>query len=326
MVMLGCALYFEMEGVAVLADALGSSATFTRDGMVLRLDLPKEPDEFKFGRVEVHGQVDPRVYDPTVALIPRSDDLIEVRLVRVVVNVEADIDPDDADADNELLQRVIGVASTLTSDFSAWVWVHGQVWNQPTGEFPRLVSDAQLVDVERSVSLRTRLFQGLRIAILPKEPLLSASAFRALASKAESGPPSVAELLLAEAQHYLWNPAKPAPDRAILIAAIALETRVKKVLRECAPVDRRELVEALIGNPRDYSMALVELFHTVMHGAVGRSLNEESPDTFKQVRKLVEARNGIVHRGETKTAEEARGFVDAAVSAFGWLDAIPVSD
>ena len=107
------------------------------------------------------------------------------------------------------------------------------------------------------------------------------------------------------------------------MAAIASELKIKDTLRQKTPDHRRELVEVILKNWREVDIAIAELPHKPMKGAIGRSLHEDDPDLFAAVRALFTRRNAIAHRGEAPTLAEARDSVGAAVGLSAWLDSLP---
>jgi hypothetical protein len=317
----GCELFFEVEGIIVSGDALGASVTYRRPGFKLRLDLPRAQNEFKFPRIEFVDD-EPRDKIPSLAYVNVSETTFEVRLVRVVVNIESDeTEPDDA-AKTRLLLDVISEAQRFVGDLTDWIWVNGQTWNEPRGRYPKLVSSVGLIDLDAKLYKGIEIGQAGTLRVLPEDAPLSSEALQHLGERAETGPPELAYLLLAEARHYLWTTHTLAPDRAILVAAMACEIRVKAVLRENAEPTARALVDIILSNPRDVSVAAINLFHKTMHATVGRSLHDERKPLFAKVQSLFETRNKIVHSGTVTDFEQAEPLVAAAVEAFEWLDSV----
>jgi hypothetical protein len=332
--------YFELEGLVIHPDALGTSGTVRAgDDLVVRIDLPGSADAFKFGRVGPvlsDGAADPRDYEPTSALLKHSDTTYEARIVRVVANLNAPFGASDhADwAEPEALaladstrNRLLEACVTALTNFTEWVWVHkGQVWNSPSGEYPRLVSTVQLIDVDGRVAFGPLVGRAGDIRILPGESFLTRDDVTEIAALTEtSGGPDLGELLLAEARHFLWRTERLAPDRAVVLAAMASELSVKRLLREGTAGSVGEMVTLLLENPRDWSMAAIALWDKAMAAAFGHSLRTERPDLYKSLDRLFQRRNRIVHRGEATDVQAAWTLVGAAVDAALWLDAVRAS-
>jgi hypothetical protein len=113
---------------------------------------------------------------------------------------------------------------------------------------------------------------------------------------------------------------RPLVQQAILVAAVAVEVKTKATLRRVTSADKAALVDLILDNPRDVSVAAVNLLHRTMEASIGRSLQKDDPALFRAADRLFIVRNGIAHRGEAPTGEEARELVDAAVRIFDWLD------
>jgi CRISPR-associated endonuclease Cas1 len=89
-----------------------------------------------------------------------------------------------------------------------------------------------------------------------------------------------------------------------------------------ASPEARSLVELLIASPRDWSMQAAALWDKALQAVAGRSLKSERKQRWKVLDSLFQHRNGIVHRGEAKTPEEAKEVVAAAAEAGSWLDSV----
>jgi len=137
--------------------------------------------------------------------------------------------------------------------------------------------------------------------------------------------PATALALLADARHLAT---RPPYDwlRAVLAAAIATEVRVKQALRSAATDDARPLVDFLLDNPRDASVAAANLFDKAMQAVCGRSLRNDDPGLFKEVGSLFRVRNEVAHHARRPTAEQGARAVQASVGAFAWLDSLPGPD
>jgi hypothetical protein len=144
-----------------------------------------------------------------------------------------------------------------------------------------------------------------------------------LATGHQEIPPALA--LLADARHLSMRPPQDWL-RAVLAAAIATEVRVKQALRSAATDDARPLVDLLLDNPRDASLAAANLFDKAMQAVCGRSLRIEDKGLFKEVESLFRVRNEVAHHARRPTAERGARAVQAAVGAFAWLDSLAVAD
>jgi hypothetical protein len=136
------------------------------------------------------------------------------------------------------------------------------------------------------------------------------------------------DLLLADARETLFQPISPSmiaasePDtrRAVLLAAMASEIKIRETIRERTPPDRQEIVELFLSSYREVDAAIAALPGKAMKAAVGRSLKDEDVRLFKAVGELFTLRNGVVHRGVEPNTAEAREVVTTAVELSAWLD------
>jgi hypothetical protein len=137
--------------------------------------------------------------------------------------------------------------------------------------------------------------------------------------------------LLADARETLggtgWESALAAARRdvrrAVLLAAIASEVKIKDTLREKTPSHQKDLVDVILKGWREVDIAIAQLPHKAMRAAVGRSLHKDDPRLFDAVEKLFTLRNRIAHDGVEPTLSQAREAVTAAVQLSAWLDGLP---
>lgn len=132
----------------------------------------------------------------------------------------------------------------------------------------------------------------------------------------------VGETLLAEAVHLARYTLTPHASRALLMAAIACEVQVKAKLRTLASDQRRPLLDLMLDNPRDWSLAAAAMFDKLAEAAVGRSLRHEDPNLFRAIDALFQARNAFAHRGVQPSRREAISAAEAAEKAFDWLETL----
>ena len=98
------------------------------------------------------------------------------------------------------------------------------------------------------------------------------------------------ELSLADAGYFARRLRPAEVQRAVVLAAVAVELKVKAVLRARAVGESaKQFVEIIIENPFDVSVAVKDLFHKTMKATIGRSLSDESPELFKAIGNLIYA-------------------------------------
>lgn len=135
-----------------------------------------------------------------------------------------------------------------------------------------------------------------------------------VAATASVDPFTVADTLLADARAVYWPAECRAPDhpRAVLLAAIAAEVRVKAALLELASPEHDALVRVVIYNPRDITQSVPQLLHKTLDAITGRSLHRGAQGALKS--------NRVAHDAYLPTAEEGRDAVRYPRLLFDWLD------
>lgn len=332
---IGAEFYLELDGLTGDRAILGESITLHRDVARYRIDLPDGPNAFTFmrvggPRVGTNQGADPRDYDPTLAVLDSgSSNLVVIRLVRIVGNVESSLsadtfDPNDADGKQEysrVFRHLYDGVLALARDFSAWTRFEGnQYWAEPEGRYPRIVNMVSLVDIDAQRGLRISQGRAGMIRIVADENMLDLARLRrvkdALVAEQQLG---VEELLLLEARYILAGEQVIQADRATLLAAIALEVMVKKVLRDVASSGQAELVELLLNNPRDWSMSAHGLFSKALAAVSPSSKSTPDKALSTRVQKLFTERNKIAHSGAMVSLDDARRHVETAFLAFEFL-------
>lgn len=317
-------MYFEIDGLHCEPQVLGESLTVERQDILYRVDLPSRRESFSFTHASVDGPSAPRDYEPTVALVELHDDFVEVRLIRVVINLEVP-DPwnpqDSTNGETAVLRKLISESRAIVTDLCNWTRVlEKQDWMSPPERLPRLVSQAQLIDIsdpESATLLPTMILSAGSIQVLPEKGILDRAGLARVGTALQSrGSPRPDDLLLADARHLVhWRKGPSDPELAILLAAMAVEVRTKAVLQDLATGDQADLVTLLIDNPRDWSLSAHAHFAKAIEAILGRDLGKEWRRTARAVQGLFEARNQIAHRGKKFGVEQARVHVDAATVA-----------
>lgn len=319
-------VFYEVEGLRVEADVLGSTViAYDHDGVIVRVVLPDADDgftipTFRSKLTAANHDPDPRDDVGDSKSLLRSGDDYEVRIVRAVANT-------DGDTFQQVRDSLLEATRIAVTNLTEWVWVRkGQVWNAPSGEYPKQISPVSLFNIDDSTG-GTEIGGSASFRVIPRSTEVTGQDLVEISRLCvEDSRPSLAELLLAEGGHYLWRPERLAADRAVLMAAIACELAIKSALREFADPSDLLWVDLVVNNPRDISVAAANLWHQAMKAATGRSLSEEDGALYKRLGRLISKRNGIVHRDERVDAAGARNLVGAAVEAFAWLRTIDHRD
>jgi hypothetical protein len=135
------------------------------------------------------------------------------------------------------------------------------------------------------------------------------------------------ETIATEAEPALWDmflaDANSAVElhHSVVLAAIACEIAIKTSLQGNAASDQRQLVDLLLNNPRDYSLAVASLFDRPCKAVLGKSLKEDDRDLFTLLTWLFEDRNKVVHKSLSglRNADTLRDEISAASKGVDWL-------
>lgn len=287
------------------------------DGVVY---VPATPDEFE----SALGDRLPDAWGKEG--LPGGRWMLKMPVFAVRVWGEADVSapgfrdqPHAAEIAGRFRSDTFGVASRVAARFLDWTrTARRQSWLSLHGERPNIL-DVEVWDEDAGQRLpfgvieTTVVHHGDRGFAITREDLAPLVAY------VESDDDiAVAEALLADAEHFLTN-SPPDVRRAVLMAAVSCEVRVKETMKALASREQMPLVEALLDNPRDWSLAASSLFDKGLAAIGGASLRETNKPVFKRVVTLFEVRNRVAHGGARPSEDEARDVVQAARAAVDWL-------
>lgn len=332
--MLTANYHFNVSGLWVKAELLGSEETITSSGHTLKLILPA--DEMSFG-------VDPKNFSlRTLGGFTRrvdDDSLIarEVLMVRVEVSIEESLsaeqfssgNPSDKIEAQETGFRILRDAATVAREFVQQYLALtrtqlGQYWLGPS-EFPvRMTWTSELLDSEGNkipLGINDSLHAEMRLT----ELAISAEDHARIISQVTEGvQPQLAETFLSDARYTAYNFEHANLRQAVLLAAIACEIKVKEVITTLASSEQAPLVSLLLENPRDWSMGAATLFDKGMNAVCGRSLRDENRNLYKEIDLLFQDRNKIAHKGGSglSTDDMLLKHISSADSVFQWLNGI----
>ncbi len=257
-----------------------------------------------------------------------------VMLVRVGVEMEGDltadqmpsgvkIDREISDVANKIMSDSVDIARNLIATLIAWARVQAdQFWLDPQQQMPRVTWRSELRDAA-----------GHRLATGYIEPLImhgigdeqhvlttpELELFLDLAS--HDATPPLPETLLADAFFYAWRATPANPQLGLMLAAIGCEAKIKAFLTEIAQPSQLALVELVLGNPRDVSLAAASLFDKALRAVAGVSLREDNRVLYNSISQLFAHRNAFAHRGDPDLdAQAIRLDLNAARDVFRWLD------
>lgn len=268
---------------------------------------------------------------------PRHEfDYLSVYVLRVVVEIDdgpgwVDLDAAEEDDLKELFERAEDAtcaardaAREVIEDLVAWARADSdQYWLGLSSDVPESVGPTRVVEVETNQDLPFAPTVALHSGGLrcDDRALHVHDISRLFESVVRREPAPLAESFLADAEYLAWGHFPHDPVRAVLMAAIAAEVKVKMDLVARAQTDQRELVDFALENQREVTVTAVNgLFDKLMKAAQGRSLREDDPKLFKRLGELFRLRNRIAHRGEAPDLAAAQDGVRAAREAIVWVE------
>jgi hypothetical protein len=332
--------HFRPRGIDLKAEAFGRSWEFERDGRRVSLSLRAEPSSFgsyidamSIARHQGDGETAWDEGRVLVAAVLAVQIAVDVDFEPSTTDLASEEHAEEIEAGQAALDEAFPTALSLASDFISWLRVGtGRYWLGPSHEAPEVI-DGNLIEKASGSRVRNISFNPvIHISGFGTDSGLTVEELDRVAKQLTlEETPQTAEVLLSDARETLtgrtveqdWQTVQRDIRRAILLAAIASEVKIKSTLLDKTPPDRRGLVEIILKNIREVQVAVGALPHQTMKAAVGHSLHEDDTSLFDAVNKLFRDRNNIAHRGEPPTLEDARADVRAAADLFTWLDSLP---
>ncbi len=329
--------YFDGAGLYVTGEALGKSAEFEVDGTAVTLNLPNADEVFSLTNPGWPGKG--RAARPT--LQNAGGEMLAGTIGKFEVRVAVAGAAEDATSDLvagafpvalRTAERFLGLARTR----AAQEWLPS--WHE--GVSLALYGMLMYAGTDTEVSPETRWQPpGLAVGLNP-ELASGPEVVDELLSLTSSGiEPVTEDVLLADARSALsivrvrqvWKAERRDTARAVLLAGMAAEVKIKRTLSEKSRPEFGPLLDVILENPRDVSVATAQLLHKPMKAALGFSLRDERSKAeseyktlFKDVAgKVFPRRNDVAHRGEQPTLDEAKEIVDIVGRLFSWLDNLP---
>ena len=221
-----------------------------------------------------------------------------------------------------LLDELYEVASAVVTDLIERVRVERrQHWLGIAGEPVEGIGWGDLIDLDANEVLPVDKYleRSGTLRIVDRVQIIQPDQVHQLAEALkEPHAPMLAEALLADAFYYSSDAKPPDQPRALLIAAVACEVKIKKSLRGRVAPEAEDLLELALRNTRP----TVALFGKVCNAVTGRSLSEENRPLYNKLDDLFEGRNALAHHGKIPDDARVTESLNAAREAFQWLDGL----
>ncbi|MDQ3092401.1 MAG: hypothetical protein M3R46_12250 [Actinomycetota bacterium] len=350
MTALRATVYYRLRGLLVTPELLGTSHEITHGAYRVRVSLPSDTAEVKrddptiaelderFPARDTYPLVEGGAHLTTSASMSMVSPVHEVTTVRAECFFGGAVGVDDfAHAESprasarfddalDALRGAEQAAREVLRRLLESVRVRGQHWLGPDSGSPRGIGVGQLDDLDagRRLPVTIGLEADLVITKVEGYQVLDAARLAdALERSQQDATEPMEQVLKADALYMLQDADPPDYPRAVLTAAIACEVKIKRTLRERSTGTARELVDLMLDNPRDWSLALIALVDKPLKAVASVSLREADLPLYKRLDSLIRRRNGLAHKAEDPPDEqEAREHAKTAVEVFRWLDAL----
>jgi hypothetical protein len=243
--------------------------------------LPCAQPGLRFG--SVHAGTRPR-RDGGFRQVNGETTEISVLLVQVAVEMRGDITEEQVSATEDdaairaahaLLQEAADIGRELVSSFvSAVRTQHRQSWLAPENVPPRVVWLSDLRD-GAGRRLPVGYADPMAVKIMGGMGALTASDVGNLVDQLQQGTAARRPVARRRSVHAL-HAAHPNPHLGLTLAAIAAEVKIKETLVILAAPEQRPVLDLVLENPRDWSMAAASLFDKALKAVAGVSLREKT--------------------------------------------------
>lgn len=328
---------FRLRGIWVRPEVLGSRFSWEVDGRRVDLLLPVSAEDFN----ETDHLEEPHVdaWIPTAGNGGPAGDVI-VHLVRTEVRFAGALSAASKHeairarhaGDEGLFEEFNREAQAVCSEGHsigerlAHTWLShvrtatDQPWLGVRAEPPRQHGRCWLEDRDagvRLIQLGPLQSASIRLGV----PLISLADLNRVRDLVDGGhEPPTADALLADALFLVREAEVVDAQRAVLIAAMACEIKVKGWMSANVGRSQSELLRLVLQRTSN----LPSLLDEPLEAAVGTSLKSADRQLFKAVEDLTALRNRIVHRGDDVEQTEAWRMVVTAQQLFRWLDEMVV--
>jgi hypothetical protein len=331
--------YFDGAGLYITGDALGKCAEFEVEGTHVTVNLPNHDEVFSLEDPGWPGRG--RAARPTYQSADRE--MLAGNILKFEVRVSVAGTPETATSD--LLAGAFEVAVEVAERFLSLARTRaGQDWLPSPYEGPSLALYGMLMyaGTDTEVSPETRWQPPMLAVRVNHERAAGADTIEQLLSLTSSGTdPATEDVLLADARAALSivrvrqqrKTERRDTGRAVLLAGMAAEVKIKRTLTEKSRPEFGPLLDVILENPRDVSVATGQLLDKPMKAALGVSLRDEKSKAESEYQtlfsdvtmKLFPRRNDVAHRAKQPTLDEAKQIVDIAGRLFAWLDGLPTA-
>jgi len=338
--------HFRVRGLLIARELLGTRIETRRGAQLITVSFPSREATRNAASLLQPDLFPPDEPAPTptsasmraIASMGGQSPVARIDVIRVEVAAESQVGASDArgvdirtagpagqkvlSSLRDHLDELYEVASEVVTDLNERARVEGrQHWLGIAGEPVEGIGWGDLIDLDANEVLPVDKYLersgGLRVVeriqvIQPDQVHQIAEALT------EPHAPMLAEALLADASYYSSDAKPPDRPRALLIAAVACEVKIKESLRRRVAPEAEDLLELALRNTRP----TVALFGKVCKAVTGQSLSEENRLLYNKLGDLFDERNALAHHGKVPGDARVAESLSAAREAFRWLDGL----
>lgn len=319
--------FFRIPGLGLWLDgtARGSSVQAHFRGRDVKLDFPERNGDFGLKHAPPEEQ---RALGGSATTSTRS--AVSALVVRATAYCDAPFGSADfADQTKapvqegiQIFAELLHIAGSFVADFVGRVRTSlGHYWMGTSTDPPELIWDTQLIDTETNERIPLSAGGSLTGHVRSVETSITSAMAQAVADAVARGTDKpLAEELIADARYLAFIRKPPDLRIAVLFAAIACEAKIKQVLGEIACSEARSVLDIILGNPRDVTVAVVTHLDKTALAVAGRSLRNENQELWRRAEKLFSLRNALAHGKRAQPSEpDMHEAVKTAVAVFEWI-------
>lgn len=317
--------HYSLPGVGLWTDetTLGQTYRGESDDCDIEIILPTEERDFELNRSRSSSR---RALGWQTATIDGRN-YLDIAIVRVRATRAAPFGSSDVNVDDDSLIRdsvsefLAGLQSAAVRLLDKWLdlirAVLGHEYLGTSADVPIRTWLSFAEDLDSGEQLRIGPGQTFVMGQRRREAAVTHDLLTAMTDQLNRGDePPLAEELLADARFMATLRSPPDLRLAVLLAAIACEAKIRRVLRDAADPVMLPVLEIVLSRP----MPALSLVDEVANATTGRSLKTEDHDLFLGVKALFETRNAIAHGTRRPSEVDMRQGVNMAVRACTWLD------
>lgn len=128
------------------------------------------------------------------------------------------------------------------------------------------------------------------------------------------------DILLSQARHCAQNNWDSNPALALFLAALVVETKMKRVLWRDAPTELQDELREDVPIDKPLKFPVQKLFSSIAKKYLGRTLKADRPGLWPETQRIFPRRNDFAHQAKLVTHKDAEHAVTWARRVAWWAD------